>query len=110
MSTLWSDWISRRRRRPRSATGMHRDFSSRIRRRRRSHENTGTCHTLRMSILPTLILMLGVGTMLYLTRRILPSRLVMLVDELEKKELVKRHDDPGDRRSYALYLTPKGRK
>jgi DNA-binding MarR family transcriptional regulator len=40
---------------------------------------------------------------------ILPSRLVALVDELEEKGLVERKDDPGDRRSYALQLTDRGR-
>jgi DNA-binding MarR family transcriptional regulator len=41
---------------------------------------------------------------------ILPSRLVVLVDELENKNIVERQDDPNDRRSYALHLTGKGRK
>jgi DNA-binding MarR family transcriptional regulator len=40
---------------------------------------------------------------------ILPSRLVILVDELEKRALVERRDTPDDRRSYALHLTSKGR-
>ena len=39
-----------------------------------------------------------------------PSRLVVLVDELEGKGLIERRDDPSDRRSYALHLTDKGRK
>jgi DNA-binding MarR family transcriptional regulator len=39
---------------------------------------------------------------------ILPSRLVVLIDELEGKQLLRRADDPSDRRSYALRLTPKG--
>src|SRR5215470_9579960 len=38
---------------------------------------------------------------------ILPSRLVVLMDELEGKSLVERKDDPHDRRSYALHLTEK---
>jgi DNA-binding MarR family transcriptional regulator len=38
-----------------------------------------------------------------------PSRLVVLVDELEQRRLVERRDHPTDRRSYALYLTDKGR-
>jgi DNA-binding MarR family transcriptional regulator len=40
---------------------------------------------------------------------VLPSRLVILVDELEKRGLVERRDTPDDRRSYALHLTAKGR-
>ena len=40
---------------------------------------------------------------------ILPSRLVILVDELEKRGLVERRDTPEDRRSYALHITAKGR-
>lgn len=40
---------------------------------------------------------------------LLPSRLVMLVDELEARGLVERRDDPRDRRSYALHLTEQGR-
>ncbi len=39
----------------------------------------------------------------------LPSRLVALVDELESRGLVERRDDPADRRSWALHLTPAGR-
>jgi DNA-binding MarR family transcriptional regulator len=39
---------------------------------------------------------------------ILPSRLVVLIDELEDKGLVQRADDPSDRRSYSLRLTSKG--
>ena len=39
---------------------------------------------------------------------VLPSRLVTLVDELERRGLVERRDDPADRRSYALYLTETG--
>src|SRR5262245_44311690 len=41
--------------------------------------------------------------------RILPSRLVALIDELEERAMVERRADPADRRSYALYLTDKGR-
>lgn len=41
--------------------------------------------------------------------RVMPSRLVTLVDELEQRELVERRDNPEDRRTYALYLTEKGR-
>ena len=42
--------------------------------------------------------------------RILPSRLVILIDELEERGLVERRADPADRRSYALHLTDKGRE
>ena len=38
-----------------------------------------------------------------------PSRLVVLIDELQQRRLVDRRDHPHDRRSYALYLTEKGR-
>jgi DNA-binding MarR family transcriptional regulator len=41
--------------------------------------------------------------------RILPSRLVVLIDELEGRGLLERRADPSDRRSYALHLTDKGR-
>src|SRR5262249_8228285 len=37
-----------------------------------------------------------------------PSRLVVLVDELEERGLVERRDSPEDRRVYALHLTHKG--
>lgn len=39
-----------------------------------------------------------------------PSRLVGMLDDLEGRGLVERRDSPTDRRSYALYLTPAGRK
>jgi DNA-binding MarR family transcriptional regulator len=39
---------------------------------------------------------------------VFPSRMVALVDELEKRGLVERRDDPEDRRSYALHLTEPG--
>jgi DNA-binding MarR family transcriptional regulator len=42
--------------------------------------------------------------------RILPSRLVVLIDELEERGMVERRADPGDRRSYALHLTNEGRE
>jgi DNA-binding MarR family transcriptional regulator len=38
-----------------------------------------------------------------------PTRMVFLVDELEKQGLVERRRNPDDRRSYALYLTDEGR-
>ncbi|MBU6452289.1 MAG: MarR family transcriptional regulator [Cyanobacteria bacterium REEB67] len=38
----------------------------------------------------------------------LPSRLVVLLDDLESKELIERRPHPSDRRSYALYLTKRG--
>lgn len=41
--------------------------------------------------------------------RVLPSRLVLLIDDLEHRGLVERRDHPSDRRSHALYLTTKGR-
>jgi DNA-binding MarR family transcriptional regulator len=41
---------------------------------------------------------------------ILPSRLVVLVDELEGRGLVERRDTPEDRRTYALHLTEAGRR
>src|ERR1700733_1937116 len=41
---------------------------------------------------------------------ILPSRLVILVDELEQRGLLERRDTPEDRRSYALHVTAKGRE
>jgi DNA-binding MarR family transcriptional regulator len=37
------------------------------------------------------------------------TRMVFLVDELEKRGLVERRRNPADRRSYALYLTDLGR-
>jgi len=40
---------------------------------------------------------------------ILPSRLVVLIDELEERGMLERRADPADRRSYALHLTDKGR-
>jgi DNA-binding MarR family transcriptional regulator len=39
---------------------------------------------------------------------ILPSRLVILVDDLEARGLVERRDHPDDRRVYALHVTDKG--
>src|SRR5579872_2166678 len=39
---------------------------------------------------------------------IFPSRLVAIVDELERLGLIERRHNPTDRRSYALYLTKTG--
>jgi DNA-binding MarR family transcriptional regulator len=39
-----------------------------------------------------------------------PSRLVSVLDELERRGLVERRDSPADRRSYALHLTAAGRE
>jgi DNA-binding MarR family transcriptional regulator len=39
-----------------------------------------------------------------------PSRLVLVLDELERRGLVERRDSPADRRSYALHLTRAGRE
>jgi DNA-binding MarR family transcriptional regulator len=39
-----------------------------------------------------------------------PSRMVLLVDELEQRGLVERRPDPADRRVRALYLTAEGRE
>jgi DNA-binding MarR family transcriptional regulator len=38
-----------------------------------------------------------------------PTRMVFLVDELEKQGFVERRRNPADRRSYELYLTDQGR-
>jgi DNA-binding MarR family transcriptional regulator len=40
---------------------------------------------------------------------VFPSRLVLLLDELEKRHLVERRDDPADRRGYRVHLTSAGR-
>ena len=37
-----------------------------------------------------------------------PNRMVVLVDELEERDLVKRERHPTDRRAHALVLTPNG--
>jgi DNA-binding MarR family transcriptional regulator len=42
--------------------------------------------------------------------RIPPSRMVAIVDELENRKLVERRRNPDDRRAYALYLTPEGKR
>src|SRR5262249_40914549 len=41
---------------------------------------------------------------------IFPSRLVLLLDELEAKQLLTRRSNPNDRRSYHLHLTPAGKR
>lgn len=41
---------------------------------------------------------------------VLPSRLVVLIDDLQRRGLVERRDHPSDRRSYALFLADKGRE
>jgi DNA-binding MarR family transcriptional regulator len=41
---------------------------------------------------------------------IFPSRLVLLLDDLEEKKLVIRRSDPTDRRRYHLHLTAAGRR
>jgi DNA-binding MarR family transcriptional regulator len=43
------------------------------------------------------------------TLRIVPSRLVALIDDMEARGLIERREDPGDRRRYALHVTEKGR-
>jgi len=41
---------------------------------------------------------------------VFPSRLVVLLDQLEKRRLIERRDNPSDRRGHRLYLTNTGRK
>src|SRR5690349_19332939 len=41
---------------------------------------------------------------------LLPSRVVVYVDELEARGYVERRRNPDDRRLHALYLTPSGKK
>ena len=38
-----------------------------------------------------------------------PSRLVVLIDEMEKRGLVERRESPDDRRRHALHVTDEGR-
>ncbi len=38
-----------------------------------------------------------------------PSRLVVFVDEMEERGLIERRENPDDRRRYALHITEKGR-
>jgi DNA-binding MarR family transcriptional regulator len=40
--------------------------------------------------------------------RMVPSRLVPFLDELEQRGLLERRDNPEDRRLYALHVTAKG--
>ncbi|HEY7054554.1 MAG TPA: MarR family winged helix-turn-helix transcriptional regulator [Mycobacterium sp.] len=42
--------------------------------------------------------------------RLLPSRVVAFVDDLEQRGLVERRPNPDDRRQYALYLTANGKE
>jgi len=39
-----------------------------------------------------------------------PSALVWLIDELENKNLIRRQEDPNDRRAHALYLSVSGKQ
>jgi DNA-binding MarR family transcriptional regulator len=48
----------------------------------------------------------ALGEMLHIPK----SRMVWLVDDLEEHGLVERRRNPTDRRAYALYLTPTGRR
>jgi DNA-binding MarR family transcriptional regulator len=41
--------------------------------------------------------------------RIPPSRVVALVDDLERRRLLRRRGDPADRRVRTLHLTPQGK-
>jgi DNA-binding MarR family transcriptional regulator len=41
---------------------------------------------------------------------VLPSRLVLLVDDLEERGLLERRDSADDRRVYELFLSEKGRR
>lgn len=47
-----------------------------------------------------------------IAKKILKSsgNITMVIDNLEKRDLVKRENDPGDRRSYAVRLTAAGKK
>lgn len=42
------------------------------------------------------------------TLGIVASRLVVLVDEMERRRLIERRQNPADRRSHALYVTERG--
>ena len=41
---------------------------------------------------------------------IFPSRLVLLLDQLQKRHLIERRDNSSDRRGHRLHLTKEGRK
>src|SRR5262245_64407010 len=41
---------------------------------------------------------------------VFPSRLVLLLDQLERQKLIERRDHQSDRRSYRLHLTNSGRQ
>jgi DNA-binding MarR family transcriptional regulator len=41
---------------------------------------------------------------------VFPSRLVLLLDQLETRRLIERRDDRSDRRTYRLHLTSAGRQ
>src|SRR5215469_3496499 len=43
------------------------------------------------------------------TLGMVPSRLVVLIDEMESQGLIERRENPDDRRRYALHITEKGR-
>jgi DNA-binding MarR family transcriptional regulator len=43
------------------------------------------------------------------TLGMVPSRLVVLVDEMEERDLIERRENADDRRRYALHITEKGR-
>ena len=45
-----------------------------------------------------------------LSLNIPPNRMVTLVDDLEKRRLLRRRPHPRDRRAHALYLTPAGER
>ena len=42
------------------------------------------------------------------TLGMVPSRLVVLIDEMEQRELIERRENPRDRRRYALHITQNG--
>jgi len=42
--------------------------------------------------------------------KIPPSRVVVLVDDLERRRLLRRRGDPADRRVRTLHLTPQGKE
>lgn len=41
---------------------------------------------------------------------VFPSRLVVLLDQLEERKFIERRDDPADRRGYRVHLTTAGQK